>query len=291
MKSTVRVAVVQYPQQRAASFEDFLAQVRPWIESAADYGCDFLVFPEFLLLQVLSGYERRLPAAEAVDTLSELTPRFVQELRALALRHKVNIVGGAHPCRRADGRVHNTCFVFLRDGRVIEQAKVHATPSEATCWGVSGGDRTAVIDTDCGKVGVLVCYDSEFPELARKLVDDGVQLLLVPFCTDDRHGYLRVRYCCQARAVENQVYVAMAGNVGLLPDVENMDIQYAQSMILTPCDTPFSRDGIAAQASENVPMLVFADLSLPALAQARAAGTVRNLADRRTDLYGNGWKG
>lgn len=286
-----RVAVVQYAQERAASFADFLARVTAWVEAAADYRCDFLVFPEFLLLQTLSSHGRRLAPAEAVDALTELTPAFSEAMRALAVRHQVNIVGGAHPCRQADGRVRNTAFVFLRDGRVVTRAKIHATPSESACWGVRGGDDADVIDTDRGKVGILVCYDSEFPELARRLVDQGAQLLLVPFCTDDRHGYLRVRYCCQARAVENQVYVALAGNVGLLPDVANMDIQYAQSMILTPCDTPFARDGIAAQASENVPMLIFADLSAQVLVNARTGGTVRNLADRRGDLYAVRWKG
>jgi predicted amidohydrolase len=113
----------------------------------------------------------------------------------------------------------------------------------------------------------------------------------VPFCTDDRHGYLRVRYCCQARAVENQVYVVMAGNVGNLPNVANMDSQYAQSAIFTPCDIPFARDGIAAEASENAEMLIVAELSLAALVDARTRGTVRNLRDARSDLYAVQWKG
>ncbi|HEU4960008.1 MAG TPA: nitrilase-related carbon-nitrogen hydrolase [Sphingomonas sp.] len=159
------------------------------------------------------------------------------------------------------------------------------TPNERYWWNIKGGDEVDVIQTDCGPVGVLICYDSEFPELARRLVDEGARILFVPFCTDNRQGYLRVRYCCQARAIENQCYVVLSGNVGNLPNVDNMDIQYAQSCILTPCDFPFARDGIAAEASENVETLTISDVNLADLTWARTEGTVRNLTDRRFDLY------
>lgn len=122
-----------------------------------------------------------------------------------------------------------------------EQAKIHITPSEAESWKVQGGNALNAIQTDRGLIGVLICYDAEFPELARRLTEQGIHTLFVPFCTDERQGFLRVRYCCQARAVENQIYVALAGNVGNLPNVANMDIQYAQSCILMPCDFDPSR--------------------------------------------------
>jgi len=99
-----------------------------------------------------------------------------------------------------------------------------------------------------------------------------------------------VRYCAQARAVENQCFVVMSGNVGNLLGVENMDVQYAQSCILTPCDFPFARDGIAAEASENIETLTIADVNLADLTWARAEGTVRNLTDRRFDLYRIDWQ-
>jgi predicted amidohydrolase len=146
-----------------------------------------------------------------------------------------------------------------------------------------------VIQTDIGPVGVLICYDSEFPELARRLVDEGARIIFVPFCTDNRQGYMRVRYCAQARAIENQCFVVLSGNVGNLPGVDNMDVQYAQSCILTPCDFPFARDGIAAEASENIETLTIADVNLADLTWARAEGTVRNLSDRRFDLYRIDW--
>ncbi len=135
----------------------------------------------------------------------------------------------------------------------------------------------------------MICYDAEFPELARHLVDQGALMLFVPFCTDERQSYLRVRYCCQARTVENQCYVVMSGNVGNLPRVHNMDIQYAQSCILTPCDFPFARDGIAADTTPNVETVALADLRMESVRMARNSGTVQNLKDRRHELYRVQW--
>jgi predicted amidohydrolase len=218
------------------------------------------------------------------------TEWFTGFMRELATKHRVNIVGGTHFARHAGGRMRNVAHVFLRDGSVHTREKIHPTPSEVSVWGIEGGNDVDVIETDCGPVGVLVCYDAEFPELARRLCDQGALLLLVPFCTDDRRGFLRVRYCCHARAIENQVHVVMAGVVGNLPNVENMDVHYAESAILTPCDLPFARDGIAAEAPANVETIVVADLSLDDLVTARREGSVRNFADRRHDLYRVEWR-
>ena len=207
----------------------------------------------------------------------------------MALEYNINIIGGSHPTRADDGDIQNIAYVALRDGSIHTQEKIHPTPNEAFWWNIKGGDSLDVIQTDCGPIGVLICYDSEFPELARRLVDQGARIIFVPFCTDSRLGYLRVRYCAQARAIENQCYVVMSGNVGNLPNVDNMDIQYAQSAILTPCDLPFARDGIAAESTENVETLTMADVNLADLSWARAEGTVRNLRDRRFDLYHIEW--
>ena len=207
----------------------------------------------------------------------------------MAMEYNINIIGGSHPTRADDGDIQNVAFVALRDGSTHAQEKIHPTPNESYWWKIKGGDSIDTIQTDCGPIGVLICYDSEFPELARRLVDEGARIIFVPFCTDSREGYMRVRYCSQARAIENQCYVVMSGNVGNLPGVENMDIQYAQSCILTPCDFPFARDGIAAEASENVETLTISDVNLADLNWARTEGTVRNLRDRRFDLYHIEW--
>lgn len=222
--------------------------------------------------------------------MSEHTSMFVERLSKLAVTKNINIIGGSHPTVTDDGDIQNVAYVFLRDGSIYAQEKIHPTPDEKYWWNIKGGDEVAAIHTDCGTIGVMVCYDCEFPEVARRLTDQGAQILFVPYCTDTRQGHLRVKYCCQARCIENQVYVATAGLVGSLENVANIDINYAQSAIYTPCDFPFARDGIAAEATENVEMLTVADVNLSTLRWARAEGAVRNLRDRRFDLYHTRWK-
>ena len=285
----VRIATCQLQARAVSGFDEFMKHVEYFVDVAADYEADFIVFPELFTLMLLSAEEEELNPLEAIEALSKYTPRIRKALSEMALNYNINIIGGSHPTRMDDGDIHNVAYVCLRDGSIHAQEKIHPTPNEAYWWNIRGGDSIDAIPTDCGPIGVLICYDSEFPELARRLVDEGARIIFVPFCTDSRQGYMRVRYCAAARAIENQCYVVMSGNVGNLPNVHNMDIQYAQSCILTPCDFPFARDGIAAEASENVETLTISDVNLADLQWARAEGTVQNLADRRFDLYRIEW--
>ena len=286
---SVRIATCQLQARAVADFDEFMKQIEYFVDVAADYEADFIVFPELFTLMLLSAEEQELNPQESIEALSRYTPRIRKALSEMALNFNINIIGGSHPTRMDDGDIHNVAHVCLRDGSIHTQEKIHPTPNEDYWWNIKGGDSIDAIQTDCGPIGVLICYDSEFPELARRLVDEGARIIFVPFCTDSRQGYMRVRYCAQARAIENQCYVVMSGNVGNLPNVANMDIQYAQSCILTPCDFPFARDGIAAEASENVETLTISDVNLADLSWARAEGTVQNLADRRFDLYRIEW--
>ena len=288
-KEAVRVAAVQFQQRKVASFEEFMSNVEYFVDVTSDYRCDFVVFPELFTLSLLALEPERLTPAQSLERLTEYTPKFTAAMRQLAIAYNINIIGGSHPTITEDGDVQNVAYVFLRDGSVHAQEKIHPTPNERHWWNIKGGDGVRTIMTDCGPIGVMICYDSEFPEIGRRLVDEGAKLLFVPFCTDSRQGYMRVRHCSQARAIENQCYVVLAGNVGNLPGVENMDIQYARSCILTPCDFPFARDGVAEECTENVETVAIADLDLTDLAWARTQGTVRNLKDRRFDLYGVKW--
>ncbi len=289
-QQTVRVATVQFQQRRIASFEEFMHNIEYFVDVTSDYRADFVVFPELLTLQLLSLEPAKLSPKDAIEALTNYTERFKKAMQHLAVSYNINIIGGSHPTKNELEEVNNIAYVFLRDGAVHEQVKLHPTPDEKYWWNIKGGDKLATIDTDCGPIGVLICYDVEFPETARYLVDQGAMLLFVPYCTSTRQGHLRVRYCAQARAVENQCYVITSGNVGNLPNVENMDIHYAESAILTPCDFPFARDGIAADTTANTEMVAFADLHLDDLVTARYTGTVRNLRDRRFDLYSVRWK-
>ncbi|RGP40340.1 Omega-amidase [Altererythrobacter insulae] len=286
---SVRIATCQLQARAVSDFDEFMKQIEYFVDVAADYESDFIVFPELFTLMLLSAEEEELNPQESIEALSRYTPRIRKTLSEMALNYNINIIGGSHPTRMDDGDIHNVAHVCLRDGSIHTQEKIHPTPNEDYWWNIKGGESIDAIQTDCGPIGVLICYDSEFPELARRLVDEGARIIFVPFCTDSRQGYMRVRYCAQARAIENQCYVVMSGNVGNLPNVANMDIQYAQSCILTPCDFPFARDGIAAEASENVETLTISDVNLADLSWARAEGTVQNLADRRFDLYRIEW--
>jgi predicted amidohydrolase/GNAT superfamily N-acetyltransferase len=287
----VRVATVQYQQRGIHSFSEFEQIVTYFVDTMGDYDADFVVFPELFTLQLLSIENEEVPSDKAIDHLTDYTDRIRDLFQKLAIKYNINIIAGSHPTKMPEGDIHNICYVCLRDGSVYTQEKIHPTPDERYWWNIEGGDELDVIPTDCGPIGVLICYDCEFPELARHLTDQGANILFVPFCTAERQGYLRVRYSAQARAVENQCYVVLAGNVGNLPRVHNMDIQYSQSCILTPCDFYFARDGVAADTTPNVETVAIADLRMDALNQARNSGSVRNRADRRHDLYGVVWRG
>ncbi len=290
LPQNVRVATVQFQMRKLAAVEEFENQVEYFVDVASDYKCDFVMFPELFTLQLLSLEEKPPAPAESIIKVSAYADRFRAFMEKLAVSYNINIIGGSHPTQYADGDVRNTAYVFLRDGAVHTQDKLHPTPAEREWWNIKGGDTVSVIPTDCGPVGVMVCYDAEFPEVARHLADQGAVILFVPFCTDERRGYMRVRYCCHARAVENQCYVAMAGVVGNLPNVESMDIHYAESCILTPSDFPFARDGVAADTAPNTETIAIADLSMPDLIVNRQSGTVRNFKDRRFDLYRVSWR-
>ena len=287
---SVRVATVQYQQRRIKSFDEFATQVEHFVDVVADYRTDFVVFPELFTLQLLSIENEKLSAADSIRTLTKYTKQLRELIKTLAVKYNVNIIGGSHPTLVEDGDIHNICYIGLRDGSLHTQEKIHITPNERYWWKISGGEKASAIMTDCGPIGVMICYDSEFPELARHLVDQGALIMFVPYCTDVRQGHLRVRYSCLARATENQCYVVTSGNVGNLPGVNNFDIQYAQSGIFTPCDFPFAPEGIAADTMANSEAVAFADLRLDDLITARQSGTVQNLKDRRHDLYHSNWR-
>lgn len=279
----VRVACVQYQMRKVKSFADFARQITYFTDVAADYESDFVLFPELVTVQLLSQTETLSPH-EGMRRLSEYTLKYVDLVRGLAKKFGLTIIAGSHPVREKK-RLLNVSHVCLPNGLVMAQPKLHITPNERKWWRMNGGDTLQAIDTPACKIGVLICYDIEFPEAAQYLAEQGAEIIFVPFCTDTRQGYLRVRYCAQARAVENQIYVALAGNVGNLPDVSNMDIQYGQACVLTPSDFAFARDGIKAEADSNEETVLISDLDLDDLHESRSGGTVTPRLDRRSDLF------
>lgn len=284
----VRVACVQYQFRKIKSFQDFANQVGYFVDIASDYKSDFVLLPELFTIQLLSQTGALSPQ-DGMKRLASYTPRIVRMARGLAKRYGLTLIAGSHPVMETR-RLYNVSFICLPDGTVLQQPKLHVTPNERRWWGITGGNALQVIETPKARIGVLICYDAEFPEPVRYLAEQGMEILFVPFCTDNRQAYLRVRHCCHARAIENQIYVAMAGNVGNLPDVANMDINFAQAAVLTPSDFAFARDGIAAEADSNEETILVCDLDLDALHGARETGTVTPRHDLRKDLFIGGMR-
>ncbi|MBZ5696062.1 MAG: bifunctional GNAT family N-acetyltransferase/carbon-nitrogen hydrolase family protein [Acidobacteriia bacterium] len=279
----IRIAAMQYLLRPISRFEDFATQVEFFVRSAQEYGSNFVLFPEYFTMQLLS-YLREAAPARAVRLLAQLTPEYEALFLRLATENKLYIIAGTHPVIQ-QGELFNAAHLFTPDGKVFRQKKVHLTQTEKGPYQMSRGHGFYVYHTDYGNIGILVCYDVEFPEAARVLAEAGVQLLFVPSCTDERQGFCRVRYCAQARASENQIYVAMAGTVGNLPEVPCMATHYGQAAILTPSDYFFARDGIAAEGVVNQEQMVISDVDLSLLDEQRVKGTVIPLNDMIKDAY------
>jgi predicted amidohydrolase len=210
------------------------------------------MFPEFFNAPLMSKYNN-LSEADAIRKLADYTEEIVQRFLQLAISYNINIITGSMP-EIVDNKLFNVGYLCKRDGGIERFEKIHVTPDEAKVWGLQGGSSIQTFDTDCGKIGVLICYDVEFPELSRILADDGMNILF-------------------------------AGSVGNLPNVHNMDIQYAQSMVFTPCDFSFPTNGVKAEATPNTEMILIADVDIDLLRELSQFGSVRNLKDRRTDIY------
>jgi len=279
----VRVGLVQWQMRRYRDLDELMDQAEFFLDSISGYHSDFALFPEFFNAPLMSAYNE-LSESDAIRKLASFTDEIVERFAQLAMTYNINIITGSMP-KIVNDKLRNVGFLCHRDGRLDQFEKLHVTPDEERVWGMEGGEAIQSFDTDCGKVGVLICYDVEFPELSRLLAEDGMDILFVPFLTDTQNGYSRVRNTAQARAIENECYVVIAGSVGNLPKVSNMDIQFAQSMVFTPCDFAFPSTGTKAEATPNTEMILVVDLDIDLLRELNEFGSVRNLKDRRLDLY------
>lgn len=283
IKKVVRLGLIQWQMRPYENMDQLMQQVEYFVDAVSGYRCDFALFPEFFNAPLMAAYNH-LSESEAIRKLATYTESIKEKFSQLAISYNINIISGSMP-QVTNDRLYNVGFLCRRDGSVEKYEKLHVTPDEKKVWGLQGGNQLKAFDTDCGKIGVLICYDSEFPELSRILADEGMDILFVPFLTDTQNGYSRVRNCSQARAIENECYVAIAGSVGNLPNVHNMDIQFAQSMVFTPCDFQFPTNGIKAEATQNTEMILIADVDIDSLRELNQFGSVRNLKDRRKDIF------
>ncbi len=281
----LRVASLQYFIRPVQTFDQFRDQVQALVETAADYNAHLLVFPEYFTIQLLTLGNIKRPIEEQIRDLANQASRFINLMSELARANQIHIVAGTIPViEDGSDKVYNRCYFFSPSGKHGVQGKLHMTRFETEEWKVSASSKVKVFETDFGRLAIAICYDVEFPEIARAAGREGAHILVVPSCTDDRQGFLRVRYCAHARAIENQMYVIQSCTVGSLPMVPAVCLNYGQASILTPSDFSFSRDGILAEGNANQEMMVIGDLNLSTILQSRSFGTVLPLVDsQRTD--------
>lgn len=283
-KTYVRIGIVQWQMRPYENLESIINQSEYFIDTVSDYQSDFILFPEFFAAPLLGAYNELNQAEAMRKVATTATELIIEKMRQFAVSYNVNIIAGSLPVVE-NNKLFNVAFLCRRDGSMDSMKKLHITPAERESFGMVGGNELRAFDSDCGKIAVLICYDCEFPELSRLLRDQGAEILFVPYMTDMQTGYQRVRFCAHARAVENEMYVAITGSVGNLPQVDNMDIQYSQSAIFSPSDFAFPSNGIIAESTPNTEMVLMADVDLTLLKYLHEEGSVNNLKDRRHDIF------
>lgn len=282
-KSVVRLGLVQWQMRPYKNFDELTEQIEYFVDAVSGYRADFAMFPEYINAPLMAEYNH-MSEPDAIRELAGYTERMRDTFTEFAITYNTNIITGSMP-EFKDDTLLNIGYLCKRNGDVERYEKIHITPDEQKIWGMSGGTQIKTFDTDAGKIGILICYDVEFPELSRLLAKEGMDILFVPFLTDTQNGYSRVRNCSMARAIENECYVAVSGSVGNLPKVHNMDISFAQSVVFTPCDFAFPTTGIKAETTPNTEMILIVDVDLDLLKELHEQGSVRTMKDRRTDLY------
>jgi len=282
MQTYIRVGVVQWEAEAFPHFDDFCHKAESYIKALSAYKPDFVLFPEYFSLCLASK------ASHGTDKMMlEYVAGFTEKLRSafvqMAQTYQINIIAGSMPL--ADqGYLYNVSYLCHRNGGWDAYRKAHLTPFEHF-WEIKAGNEIEIFETDCGPIGLLICYDVEFPEAVRKLALQGARLLFVPYQTDTVHGCNRVRFCAQARAIENECYVVAAGVVGNMPQLPLVEFQYAQSAVFAPADHFFPVGGIIQQATPNIPTAFYVELDMTLLTRLHTSGSVRTLHDRRPELY------
>ena len=279
--SVVTVAAAQYGVEFLDSWQAYANKIAYLVEEAAAGGAQILVFPEYACLELASLFPVEVYSHlhQQLESLQELLPNFLHLHRALAERHGVYLVASSFPVQLTGGAYRNRAFFCSPNGECDFQDKLMMTRFENELWHISPGDKLKVFPTAWGPVGVGICYDNEFPLIGRRQVELGAQIILAPSCTDTIAGYHRVRIGCQARALENQCYVAMAPVVGQVDWSAAMDIHIGAAGIFTPVDVGFPGDGILCQGEMNRPQWLIAELDLRLLEEVRHNGQVLNHRD------------
>lgn len=279
--SLVTVAAAQYPVEFLGRWEKFEYKITTMVHEAVVENAQLLLFPEYACLELASLFSPTIyrSLSGQLEAMQALLPSFQALHSRLAQEYDVTIVASSFPVQLPDGSYRNRAYVFTPDGGVDFQDKLIMTRFENESWQISPGEIIKVFTTPQGTFGISICYDSEFPLIARRQVEMGAKMILAPSCTDTVAGYNRVRIGCQARALENQCYVVMSPLVGAVDWSEAIDVNMGAAGVFTPVDYGFPSDGILAQGEMNQPQWLFAELDLARIDTVRQDGQVINYRD------------
>lgn len=279
----VHVACIQYDLKDIQHPSQFEEQVHQYVGQAMEKEPDIIVFPELITAQLATISTKS--SYNAVRELDQYTELYLQLFKELSQSNDVHIIGGTHIVRKEGDFFVNRAYFFYPDGRYQYQDKIHLTPWEKVAWGLETGNKLNIFQTKFGKIAILTCYDIEFPELSRRVVELGAKMIFSPSCTASEQGMYRVIRCAQARAVENQIFVVETGTTGELLKFVDMQYNFTKAGFYSPCDDPFPIGGVISEGTQNQDMVVFGKLNVNAIDQIRVTSYAPLLKDIRKDMY------
>lgn len=279
-RTPLTIASAQYPIGQPSSLDEWEAKIADWVAKGAATGAQLLVFPEYAAIEQAACFGPAVYSdlQKTLTVVAELAASRVQLHLELARRHGVHILAGSGPVLKSDGRFVNAAQLVTPSGLAGEQEKIIMTPFERD-WGISGGAPLRVFETAIGKIGILICYDSEFPLLARALAEAGAEIVLVPSCTERVSGFHRVRTGSMARALENTIVTVQSPTVGDALWSPAVDRNEGSAGIFVPSEHAVSDTGVLAEGRLSVAQWVSATVDLERLKFVRETGEMRNYAD------------
>jgi predicted amidohydrolase len=273
----MRIAAAAYPLDLIDHFDAYAAKMAHWVEQAE---ADLLVFPEYgrMELAALDGPEAAGDLERSLRSAARHTPAADALMADLARRHRCHVLAPSGPVFDGGSRPVNQATLFGPEGVIGHQDKQVMTRFERETWNVVPGGPLRIFETSLGKIGILICYDAEFPLLGRALAEAGAEIVLVPSCTDALAGYSRVRIGAMARALENQCVTVQSPIVGGAPWSPAVDENVGAAGVFGPPDLGFPSTGVMAEGALNAPGWVRADIDLAAISHVRTHGAVFNHA-------------
>ncbi|MEQ1545364.1 carbon-nitrogen hydrolase family protein [Methyloglobulus sp.] len=275
---TVKIASAQYDISFLVSWQDYQDKIKRWVAEAAQQNAKILLFPEYASMELASLFGKEVYSSldKQLAAMQSVHDYYLDLFKILAKQHQCIIQSGSFPVEIEPKVYRNRAYLFMPDGSFDYQDKLMMTRFENEQWFIKSGKDLKCFETEYGKIAINICYDSEFPLLARKQVEMGANLILVPSCTDTLAGFNRVKIGCQARALENQCYVVQSCLVGNAEWSEAVDINIGAAAIYTPVDRGFPDNGVLVAGKLNAVQWVMGEVSLSACAVVRDQGQVFN---------------